>query len=102
MENSGYLFAAYAVIWAVVFGYILFMQWKQKKLQQQITLLEQSVDGQKTTDAEQSLLYANRLFLLNKQHAVCLVARRDIQLILSGLCINIDKHPVYDYTLVLK
>jgi CcmD family protein len=52
MENSGYLFAAYAVIWAVVFGYILFMQWKQKKLQQQITLLEQSVDGQKTTDAE--------------------------------------------------
>jgi CcmD family protein len=52
MENSGYLFAAYAIIWAVVFGYILFMQRKQKKLQQQINLLEQSADGQKTTGAE--------------------------------------------------
>ena len=50
MENLGYLFAAYTVIWIVVFGYILFMQRKQKKLQQQITLLEQSVDGQKTAN----------------------------------------------------
>jgi CcmD family protein len=50
MENLGYLFAAYTVIWIVVFGYILFMQRKQKKLQQQITLLEQSVDGQETAN----------------------------------------------------
>ena len=52
MENLGYLFAAYTVIWIMVFGYIFFMQRKQKKLQQQITLLEQSVDGQKTIDTE--------------------------------------------------
>ena len=52
MENLGYLFAAYTVIWIVVFGYILFMQRKQKKLQQQINLLEQSMDRQKTADAE--------------------------------------------------
>jgi CcmD family protein len=44
MENLGYLFAAYTVIWAVVFGYVLFMQRKQKKLQQQIDLLRESTD----------------------------------------------------------
>jgi len=42
MENAGYLLAAYTVIWAVVFGYILFMQRKQKKLQRQIDLLRES------------------------------------------------------------
>jgi CcmD family protein len=50
MENLGYLFAAYTVIWAVVFGYVLFMQRKQKRLQQQIALLRESVDKQKTID----------------------------------------------------
>jgi len=44
MENLGYLFAAYTIIWAVVFGYIFFMQRKQKKLQRQIDLLRKSVD----------------------------------------------------------
>jgi CcmD family protein len=44
MENLGYLFAAYTIIWAVVFGYVLFMQRKQKKLQQQIDSLRESVD----------------------------------------------------------
>ena len=50
MENLGYLFAAYTVIWIVVFGYLLFMQRKQKKLQQQINLLEQSMDRQETAN----------------------------------------------------
>ena len=44
MENLGYLFAAYSVIWAVVFGYILFMQRKQKSLQRQINRLQESTD----------------------------------------------------------
>ena len=44
MDNIGYLFAAYTVIWAVVFGYVLFMQRKQRKLQQQIDMLQESVD----------------------------------------------------------
>ena len=52
MENLGYLFAAYTVIWIVVFGYIFFMQRKQKKLQQQIHLLEQLLDRQKTINSE--------------------------------------------------
>jgi CcmD family protein len=42
MENSGYLFAAYAVIWALVFGYVLFMLRKQKRLQRQIDMLRDS------------------------------------------------------------
>jgi CcmD family protein len=40
MENAGYLLAAYTFIWAIVFGYILFMQRKQKRLQRQIELLK--------------------------------------------------------------
>ena len=50
MENLGYLFGAYTVIWAVVFGYVLFMQRKQKRLQQQIDLLRESVDKRKAID----------------------------------------------------
>ncbi|MFC1949353.1 CcmD family protein [Chloroflexota bacterium] len=42
MDNLTYLFAAYTVIWAVVFGYILFIKRKQKKLQQQIDLLRKA------------------------------------------------------------
>ena len=47
MENIGYLFAAYAVIWAVVFVYILFIQKKQRRPQRQIDLLQKSVDKSK-------------------------------------------------------
>jgi CcmD family protein len=47
MENMGYLLAAYIVIWAVVFGYILFMQQKQRRLQRQIALLQESLDKPK-------------------------------------------------------
>jgi len=44
MENLGYLLAAYTVIWAVVFGYILFLQRKQRRLQRQIDALKESVE----------------------------------------------------------
>jgi CcmD family protein len=44
VENLGYLLAAYAVIWAVVFGYVLAMQRKQRSLQRQIDLLQKSAD----------------------------------------------------------
>jgi CcmD family protein len=40
MENAGYLLAAYTFIWAIVFGYVLFMQRKQKRLHRQIELLK--------------------------------------------------------------
>ena len=44
MENAGYLLAAFAIIWAVVFGYVLIMLRKQRKLQRQIELLHESLD----------------------------------------------------------
>ena len=44
MENLEYLLAAYTVIWAVVFGYVLFMQRKQRRLQRQIDMLRKSLD----------------------------------------------------------
>jgi CcmD family protein len=47
MENLGYLFAAYTIIWAVVFGYVLFMQRKQRRLQRQIEMLQESADKSK-------------------------------------------------------
>ncbi|MBN1177288.1 MAG: CcmD family protein [Dehalococcoidales bacterium] len=44
MENLGYLLAAYAIIWAVVFGYILVLLRKQRKLKKQIDALKESID----------------------------------------------------------
>jgi CcmD family protein len=42
MENLGYLFAAYTIIWAVVFGYVVLMQRRQRALQKQIDIMRQS------------------------------------------------------------
>ena len=44
MENTGYLVAAYTIIWAVVFGYLLYMQWKQRRLRQQLDRLRDSLE----------------------------------------------------------
>ena len=44
MDNLGYLFAAFAVIWAVVFGYILVLMNRQKKLKREIEKLETDND----------------------------------------------------------
>jgi CcmD family protein len=43
MDNLGYLFAAFAVIWAVVFGYILVLMNRQKKLKRDIEKLETDI-----------------------------------------------------------
>lgn len=53
MDNMGYLLAAYTIIWAVIFGYVLFMQRKQRKLQMQVTLLQKSIEKQKTNNHAQ-------------------------------------------------
>ena len=34
MENLNYLFAAYTIIWAIVFGYVFYMQRKQREISQ--------------------------------------------------------------------
>jgi CcmD family protein len=43
MENAGYLFAAYAIIWAVLFGYVLVLVNRQARLRREIERLRQLV-----------------------------------------------------------
>ena len=47
MENAGFLFAAYTIIWIVVFGYIFHLHRKQVKLERAINLLKQTADKRK-------------------------------------------------------
>ena len=41
MENAGYLFAAYAIVWVVLFGYIFILIQRQKRLRREIDLLKE-------------------------------------------------------------
>ena len=41
MENAGYLFAAFAVVWGVLFSYIFVLSQRQKKLRREIELLKE-------------------------------------------------------------
>ena len=47
MENMSFLFAAYTIIWAVVFGYMFHLYRKQRKLQREIDLIKKTIDKQK-------------------------------------------------------
>ena len=40
MENTGFLLAAFSIVWAVVFGYILLMVNRQRKLRTEIDSLK--------------------------------------------------------------
>lgn len=40
MENGGYLFAAFVIVWAVLFVYVLILVNKQKVLQKEIESLK--------------------------------------------------------------
>ena len=42
MENAGYLFAAYAIVWAVVFGYVLLLLNRQRGLRREIDSLKEA------------------------------------------------------------
>ena len=42
MENAGYLFVAFSIIWAFVFGYVLALFIKQSKMQKEIELLKEA------------------------------------------------------------
>ena len=41
MENAGYLFAGFSIIWALVFGYLFFLFRRQRKLSREITSLKE-------------------------------------------------------------
>ena len=40
MENLGYLFAAFTIVWAVVFGYVLLLLNRQRRLRREIDSLK--------------------------------------------------------------
>ena len=48
MENAGYFFAAFSIIWALVFGYVLFLFNGQRKLRREINSLKESLKGKET------------------------------------------------------
>ena len=50
-SNLPYLFAAFAVTWAVFFGYMFFIGRRQQEIRAEIERLRQAVDG---SDAEAS------------------------------------------------
>jgi CcmD family protein len=43
MENGGYLFAAFAIVWAVTFAYVFLLYSRQAKLQREIQLLREEL-----------------------------------------------------------
>ncbi len=43
MENAGYLLAAFTIIWAVVFGYILLLLNRQRSLRREINSLREAL-----------------------------------------------------------
>ncbi|MEW6141753.1 MAG: CcmD family protein [Chloroflexota bacterium] len=48
MENIGYLFAAYTIIWLVVFGYVLSLSSRQNKLRRELDSLKATLKEQQT------------------------------------------------------
>jgi CcmD family protein len=42
MENAGYLLAAFAIVWAVIFGYVLLLLKQQKRLRREIDSLKEA------------------------------------------------------------
>ena len=43
MENAGYLFAAFTILWAVVFGYVLSLFNRQRRLRREINSLREAL-----------------------------------------------------------
>ncbi len=41
MQNGGYLFAAFAIVWVAVFGYVLFMFNRQTRLHRELKSLKE-------------------------------------------------------------
>ena len=44
MENLTYVFAAFAIVWAVIFGYIFSLSHRQRQLRREIDSLKEKND----------------------------------------------------------
>ena len=43
MENLNYLFAAFTIVWVIIFGFVFNMSRKQRQLQREIKALEEMI-----------------------------------------------------------
>ncbi|MBI2847722.1 MAG: CcmD family protein [Chloroflexi bacterium] len=43
MQNAGFLFTAFAIVWAGVFAYVLFLSGRQGKLQREVNALKEAL-----------------------------------------------------------
>ena len=43
MENAGYLFAAFAIVWAVLFAYIFVLVGRQRRLKREVESLKKTL-----------------------------------------------------------
>jgi len=43
MENSGYFFAAFAIVWAVLFAYVFILVSRQRRLKRDIESLKETL-----------------------------------------------------------
>ncbi|MFC1988345.1 CcmD family protein [Chloroflexota bacterium] len=43
MENASFIFAAFAIVWAVVFGYVFVSLNRQRQLRREIDLLKETL-----------------------------------------------------------
>ncbi|MFH1429608.1 MAG: CcmD family protein [Candidatus Margulisiibacteriota bacterium] len=47
MENAGYLFAAFAIVWVIIFAYIFILHNKQRSLSRRIETLRAASEEKK-------------------------------------------------------
>jgi CcmD family protein len=46
MENAGFLFAAFAIVWAVTFIYVILLLNRQKKVRREIESLRKTIESE--------------------------------------------------------
>ena len=45
MENGVFLFSAFGIVWAIVFGYVLILLYRQKQLKRDIDSIKETLKG---------------------------------------------------------
>jgi CcmD family protein len=49
-HNLGFLYAAYTVVWAGIFGYLLWLHMDQRKLAREMDVLKEVLDGERSDE----------------------------------------------------